>query len=77
MYIWARQYDKAIIQLNKAAAIDPDDCAFVMINKAVEMRDALLSHSMSHPILDILRPDPRFLEILKKLNLEKYYSTAQ
>ncbi|MBM3312757.1 MAG: hypothetical protein FJY80_14765, partial [Candidatus Aminicenantes bacterium] len=40
------------------------------VEKAIEERDPLLSHIKVLPELDIVRPDPRFKALLKRMNLE-------
>lgn len=47
--------------------------AFVMLEKAAAMHDPLCILSIRNPEFDNLRADPRFLELLKKLNLDKYF----
>ena len=62
--------------LNKAyfyAYMDEIDSAFVMLEKAFEEKDTELALSMSNPVFDNLRSDPRFQELLKKMNLDKYF----
>jgi len=51
---------------------EPDQC-FKWLNKAYEERDEFLSLINSDPILEALdiRSDPRYIELLKKMNLDK------
>jgi hypothetical protein len=45
------------------------DQAFAWLAKAIEERSQLLSHLKSRPLFDPLRSDPRYAELLRKMNL--------
>jgi eukaryotic-like serine/threonine-protein kinase len=45
------------------------DEAFAWLAKAIEERSQLLSHLKSRPMFDPLRSDPRYAELLRKMNL--------
>jgi eukaryotic-like serine/threonine-protein kinase len=45
------------------------DQAFAWLAKAIEERAQLLSHFKSRPMFDPLRSDPRYAELLRKMNL--------
>ncbi|HSF99636.1 MAG TPA: hypothetical protein VLA20_00840, partial [Vicinamibacterales bacterium] len=49
------------------------DEAFVWLRRAAEERDHMIIPIRHYPFLDGLRTDPRYLEILEKLN---YLSTG-
>ncbi len=53
MYAWLGKRDEAITELEKA----------------FEERDYMISRLKTEPFLDPLRDDPRFKEMLKRLNL--------
>lgn len=52
------------------AALNRPDEAFAALEKAVETRDDRLMWSKTNPHFDKLRGEPRFQEILRKMNLE-------
>ena len=49
------------------AALGEKDKAFAILNDLFETRDATLSGIKVNPLLDPLRDDPRFPELLKKV----------
>ena len=51
------------------AALGERDQAFEWLEKAYQVRDALLL-TMINPLLDPLRDDPRFQDLLRRMNLE-------
>ena len=53
------------------AALGDKDKAFAELNKAFEVRDWELFRSNGDPYWIPLRDDPRFKEMLKRLNLPK------
>ncbi|MFC2155110.1 protein kinase [Acidobacteriota bacterium] len=53
------------------------DAAFAMLNKAAGMHDPLCLLSIRNPEFDNLRIDTRFVELLRTLNLDKYYSAVR
>jgi hypothetical protein len=52
------------------AALDQKDKAFEWLTKAVEEHDFGLQDIKVEPMFDSLRSDPRFTDLLKKMNLE-------
>jgi hypothetical protein len=57
-------YDMAMIH----AALDDKERAFVWLEKVYEDRGLWLTLLRTDPTLDSLRPDPRFAELLRRLN---------
>ena len=53
------------------ASLGDIDQAFVWLQKAYEARSAFLVTSYISPAYDPLRSDPRFQELLRKMNLQK------
>ena len=51
------------------AALGDKDKAFVELERSVEERDCYLSRILLDPSMDPLRDDPRFKDILKRMNL--------
>ena len=51
------------------AALGDNDKAFAELEKAYEQRDWELHRLKVDPLMSLLRDDPRFKEILKRLNL--------
>ncbi len=47
------------------------DKAIELMNKAYIERDPFLFYTKTLPMYDYLRSDPRFIELLKKMGLEK------
>ena len=47
-----------------------DDKGFEYLDKAFVVKDTFLLYIKGDPLLDRVRSDPRFDEILKKMNLE-------
>jgi TolB-like protein/Tfp pilus assembly protein PilF len=47
------------------------DSAFEWLNRAVDMCDQYMMPIKSYPFFDPIRDDPRFLALLRKMNLEK------
>jgi hypothetical protein len=45
------------------------DGAFGVADRAIEVRDPWIMPIRTHPMLDPLRPDPRFQLLLRKMNL--------
>lgn len=45
------------------------DRAFEYLNQAIEERAPMLHHFPSRPLFDSLRSDPRFTELLRRMNL--------
>ncbi|MCK4835624.1 MAG: hypothetical protein KAT17_03265 [Candidatus Aminicenantes bacterium] len=53
-------------------ALDKNDEAFIWLEKAYHERCADLPQFLKNaPILDKLRPDPRFQDLLKRMKLDK------
>ncbi len=50
-------------------ALGERDSAFAWLKSAVEVRDPGLVHLLGDPIFDRLRPDPRFTELIKRMDL--------
>lgn len=46
------------------------DEAFVWMDRAIEARDHMMTPIKSYPFLDPLRSEPRFAELLHKMNLK-------
>jgi tetratricopeptide (TPR) repeat protein len=46
------------------------DCCFDWMNRAVDMRDHLIVPIKTWPFLDSIRSDPRYLALLRRMNLE-------
>ena len=59
---WA--YQRAVFY----AARGEKDKAFEWFDKAIEIRDRSLNLTVGDPMLDSLRDDPRFADVLKRLN---------
>jgi TolB-like protein/Flp pilus assembly protein TadD len=59
---WA--YQRAIVYAYRGEA----DKAFEWLNTAIEIRDRGLNLILGDPFLDNVRDDPRFIEVLKRLN---------
>jgi len=55
------------------AYMDETDSAIVMLEKAFDEKDTNLPRSMSDPVFDNLRSDPRFQALLTKMKLDKYF----
>jgi tetratricopeptide (TPR) repeat protein len=64
MNLWS--YEIAMIY----TALDQKDKAFKWLTKAVEEHDFGLQDIKVEPMFDSLRSDPRFTDLLKKMNLE-------
>jgi hypothetical protein len=67
---WARQryvssYDRAVLH----AALGETDPAFAWLEKACEERAYALAWVNIDPLLDRLRPDPRFAGVLRRVGL--------
>ena len=58
---WSYQYGQIHAQLGEA------DLAFAALDKAVEVKDPGLIYLKKDPVLDPIRPDPRFAALLKRL----------
>ncbi len=52
------------------AALGEKDKAFVELNKAYQNREGILGLLKVDPRFDSLHNDPRFVEIIKQINLE-------
>ncbi len=54
-------------------ALGENDSGFEWMDKAVEERDVWLRYLKTIPLYDLLnvRSDPRYLALLKKMNLDK------
>jgi serine/threonine protein kinase len=52
------------------ALLDKKDKAFELLNQAFEARDHRMAQIKVHPKLDNLRSDSRFIELLKRMNLD-------
>ena len=52
-------------------ALEENDQGFKWLDKAYEERDPKLIFFGGNPILDPVRSDPRFIDLLKKMNLDK------
>jgi tetratricopeptide (TPR) repeat protein len=46
------------------------DSAFTWMERAIDARDPMIMPIKSYAFLDALRPDPRYLALLRKMNLE-------
>jgi serine/threonine protein kinase/Tfp pilus assembly protein PilF len=55
------------------SALGNKDKAFKWLNKAYEDRDIAIVTILTEETIDDLRSDPRYIELLKKMNLYKYY----
>jgi tetratricopeptide (TPR) repeat protein len=51
-------------------ALDEKDQGFKWMEKAIEEKDPVLIYLSTDPLFDEVRPDPRFKDLLKKINLE-------
>ena len=58
---WSYQYGQIHAQLGET------DRAFAALDKAVEVKDPGLISLKKDPVLDPIRPDPRFAALLKRL----------
>ena len=47
-----------------------DDRGFEWLDRAYEKHDTMLASVKVHPVLDTVRSDPRYIALLKKMNLE-------
>ena len=45
------------------------DAAFECVQRAIDERDPLLMYLQVHPVFDTLRADPRYPELLRRMNL--------
>jgi TolB-like protein/DNA-binding winged helix-turn-helix (wHTH) protein/Tfp pilus assembly protein PilF len=45
------------------------DRAFAFLNKSIDDRDGQIVHAMNQPALDTLRSDPRFAELIRRMNI--------
>lgn len=52
------------------AKLNDKDRAFELLDKALEARDHQMGQIKVHPALDNLRSDPRFAELLRKMNFD-------
>lgn len=59
-------YDRAVIY----AGLDDRDHAFEWLDRACSERSSWMSYLRVEPRLDVLRPDPRFATLLRKVGLE-------
>ncbi|MFC1502310.1 hypothetical protein ACFL6A_02750, partial [bacterium] len=55
------------------ALLGDENNLFFMLNKAADLYDFQLYIYLRHPILDPFRSDPRFREVLERVNLDRYY----
>lgn len=55
------------------AVLQEKEKAFKWLNKAVEEKDHAILQILSDESVDNLRSDPRYIELLKKMGLYKYY----
>jgi len=51
------------------AACSEMDAAFECVQRAIDERDPLLMYLQVHPMFDALRADPRYPELLRRMNL--------
>ena len=63
---WHYRYMQAEIH----AQLGEKDAAFELLNKALEERDHRMAQLRVNPKLDNLRSDPRFIQLLRQMNLE-------
>ena len=52
-------------------ALNDNDQAFYWLEKAYEQHDYSLNWAKVDPAFDPMRSDPRFIELLKKIGLDK------
>jgi len=52
-------------------ALGNNDEGFKLLDKAYEEHDPTLCWLKTHPLLESIRPDPRYADLLKKMNLDK------
>ena len=53
------------------AASSEMDAAFECIHRAIDERDPLLMYLQVHPMFEALRTDPRYPELLQRMNLDE------
>lgn len=74
-FYYARDYQRAIDAYQKTLALDPHNLiagqllALAYLDRAREEHSAYLDYINIEPTLDGLRDDPRFLELLRRVNL--------
>ena len=66
----AKQYVAPAEIAETFGALGRKDEAFKWLNKAYEERTAALVYLKVHPVFDPLRSDPRFQDLLRRMNLE-------
>jgi tetratricopeptide (TPR) repeat protein len=65
---WSRAYATPYYMAAAYAALDDEDAAFEWLERAYDVRDSWLVFANEDPVLDALRPDPRFHDLLQRLN---------
>ncbi len=63
------EYVLASTFVHDLAHLGEKDQAFEWLEKAYEQREGLLMYLKGHPAFDPLRDDPRFLDLLRRINL--------
>jgi hypothetical protein len=53
------------------AALGDDDAAFTSLFRALDERDSSPLYIKSDPIFDALQRDPRWIAVLRRMNLEE------
>jgi len=54
-------------------ALKQDDQGFDWLKRALEVRDPFLVWLRTSPFYDSIRSDPRFIEVMEKIGLDKYW----
>jgi adenylate cyclase len=66
------EYIRPFLFAKLHAAFGEIDQAFEWLNKAHEERDAAMVHILTDESIETLRSDPRYMEIVKKMKLDRY-----
>ena len=64
-----KEYVSPVVMAQDFARADNKDRAFVWLEKALEARDPALVQLKIEPVYDSLRSDPRYIDLLRRINL--------